>query len=183
MFLEQDSKLFLLINHWSGSWLDYVFGWTTFLGTPILFAFVLVFMLIWDPKGALKKFAIVLLAGAGGGILASSLKLLVHRQRPFNYFYDDVAKGKVVVNTLFNAYVSNSFPSSHTALAFAIIVALNYVYKNKLVFLYPLAFIVGVSRIYVGAHFPSDVLAGALAGCLGSLFVVRILGPTLRPDS
>lgn len=173
--IQWDGNIFLWINGYAGSWLDYIFAWTTILGTPLLFVLVLIFMLIWDQDRVLKKFLIVLIGGAAGGLTGSLLKVLIGRERPYSIFYEDIARGKVIVNTFFNTFFSNSFPSGHAALVFATVVALNMVYKNKLLFLYPLAGIVALSRVYVGAHFPSDIAAGAFVGALISFLSARSL--------
>ena len=65
---------------------------------------------------------------------------------------------------------------------FAVVVALNLVYKNKLLFLYPAALILAFTRVYVGAHFPSDVVGGAIIGGFGSYLTLRILRNYLRPE-
>jgi len=60
--------------------------------------------------------------------------------------------------------VEGSFPSGHTAMAFAAFVVLAFLYpQGKRIFLI-LAIFVGVQRIVVSAHFPSDVIAGAMVG-------------------
>jgi len=173
-FGEWDRKIFLLINGLAESRWDYLFGWSTFLGTYFLFLLVLIFMLIWDQHKVFKKFLVVLIVGTSGGLAASLFKSLIKHPRPYTFFYDDIAAGKVVMHNLFNTYVSNSFPSGHAALAFATVVALNTVYKGKLPFLYLFAVLIAVSRIYVGAHFPSDVLGGALVGTFAALAVTKL---------
>jgi undecaprenyl-diphosphatase len=59
-----------------------------------------------------------------------------------------------------------SFPSGHTALAFTIAVMLSDWRPDLKNYLYSLAVLIGFSRIYLGAHFLVDVLAGALLGYL-----------------
>lgn len=66
-----------------------------------------------------------------------------------------------------------SMPSNHTSIAFAAAFILTKYYGKWYVF-YPLAFLVAVSRIYVGVHFPSDVLAGALVGVLIGYVLVKV---------
>ena len=175
--MEADAALFLRINGLSGSWVDYLFGWTTFLATPALFLIVFILMLIWDDERKPAKFFAVLTGSLGGILLSWAGKLLVDRPRPYDYFYDKIARGEVVMNNIFSTVVSNSFPSSHTALAFAVATALVGVYGRRLWFVYLVAAVLGLTRVYVGAHFPSDVIAGALMGVAGSWVARRFLGP------
>ena len=60
----------------------------------------------------------------------------------------------------------DSFPSGHTALSFSIAYSLSGVYPAARFFLYPLAALIGGSRIYLGSHYPTDTVAGAALGIL-----------------
>jgi undecaprenyl-diphosphatase len=57
-----------------------------------------------------------------------------------------------------------SFPSSHAANLFGIAMVAGAFYRRTRCYLYPLAVLVGIGRIYLGVHFPSDVVAGAVFG-------------------
>lgn len=63
---------------------------------------------------------------------------------------------------------SLSFPSGHTSSAFTFALAVTMVLKNKWVGIssFVFAFLMGISRIYVGVHYPTDVIAGAFVGLL-----------------
>lgn len=67
-------------------------------------------------------------------------------------------------NTFHNPLKDHSFPSGHTTAIFASTVPYMLAYPALTVILLPLACIVGFSRIYLGLHYPSDVIAGALIG-------------------
>lgn len=58
------------------------------------------------------------------------------------------------------------FPSGHTASAFFVATYLGYRYKRLQPVLIIYAVLVGLSRLYTGAHYPTDVLAGAILGIL-----------------
>jgi len=84
------------------------------------------------------------------------LKPIFRRNRP--WFTREAAKvvgGKTP---------DHSFPSGHTAASFAAATALAMAYPSARALLFATATAVGVSRVHLGHHFPSDVLAGALLG-------------------
>ena len=63
---------------------------------------------------------------------------------------------------------SLSFPSGHTSSAFTFAMAITLVLKNKgaAIASFIFAFLMGISRIYVGVHYPTDVIVGAVVGIL-----------------
>mgnify|MGYP003299856807 FL=1 len=63
---------------------------------------------------------------------------------------------------------SLSFPSGHTSSAFTFAMAITMVLKNKgaAIASFIFAFLMGISRIYVGVHYPTDVIVGAVVGIL-----------------
>ncbi|RAL22081.1 undecaprenyl-diphosphatase [Thermoflavimicrobium daqui] len=75
------------------------------------------------------------------------------------------------VNKLVEHEVDNSFPSDHTILFFSICVSFWLVRKKGGWLWLLLAFCVGISRIWVGVHYPIDIATGALLGIFSAVFV------------
>ena len=97
--------------------------------------------------------------------VSTGLKYLVNRTRPFKEYPNDIIQRDNVGLA--------SFPSGHSTAAFATATALSLSYKKWYVTVpsYLYAGFVGYSRMRLGVHYPSDVLAGALTG-IGSGFLV-----------
>ena len=67
---------------------------------------------------------------------------------------------------------SFSFPSSHAANAASIATLLSIQYRKFAFVLIPVAILIGISRMYVGVHYPSDVAAGLTIGVLIALGIL-----------
>ncbi|KIH76015.1 hypothetical protein GFER_13410 [Geoalkalibacter ferrihydriticus DSM 17813] len=68
-----------------------------------------------------------------------------------------------------------SFPSGHTMTAFAVCGALAVLLPGSLGIFLPMAILIGFSRIFLGLHYPTDVLVGALLGSTIGLAVGRLI--------
>ncbi|MEK3854004.1 undecaprenyl-diphosphatase [Cytobacillus sp. FSL H8-0458] len=82
------------------------------------------------------------------------------------------------VNKLVDHAVDNSFPSDHTILFFSIAFSFWLVHKKTGWIWILLAFIVGISRIWAGLHYPFDIAAGAIIAII-SAFLSKWLVPKL----
>lgn len=105
--------------------------------------------------------------------ISYALKASIKRDRPFVTYPNDITK-RTDVGPL-------SFPSGHTTAAFATATALSLSTKKWQVIVpsYVYAGFVGYSRMRLGVHYPSDVLAGALIG-IGSGFLVWQVDKMIR---
>ncbi|MEM9065785.1 MAG: phosphatase PAP2 family protein [Planctomycetota bacterium] len=109
------------------------------------------------------------------GLAAELLKLVVGRERPIegSVFQGDVYKpflGAVLNGSEHGGNLG--FPSSHTSTAFAAATALAAFFPSTRWVLFALAAGCGLSRMLTGAHWLSDVYAGAIIGILGALLFV-----------
>jgi len=130
------------------------------IGVPVIMGAV---ALIEKDDDLLKNAIYVGVSIGVDGVLTYGLKEIVHRPRPYVTYPDIIA---------YETETSLSFPSGHTSLAFATATALSLKYPKWYVIVpgYFWACSVGYSRMNLGVHYPSDVLAGAILGA-GSAYV------------
>jgi undecaprenyl-diphosphatase len=100
------------------------------------------------------------------------LKYAVQRERPPTIILDP--------EPLMEVPTTSSFPSGHTSTSFACAFVLSRLAPRLTVPVFVLATLIGVSRIYVGVHYPLDVLAGAVLGILVATALLRLLGALRR---
>ncbi|RKZ28036.1 hypothetical protein DRQ29_02530 [bacterium] len=72
-----------------------------------------------------------------------------------------------------NSRWDSSFPSGHTAAAFTMAYVYGSQYPKSRIPLYAFALSVGLARIYLGEHYPTDVIAGAVIGTVGGIVVMK----------
>ncbi len=125
----------------------------------VLVALVLVVALAKNSK-PMRKQAVVLVAVLLVVLaVTQGLKALIDRDRPFTT-YPSIEK--------LSSGGDSSFPSGHTLEAFAMAAAISFLFARKKIIIpvYIWAMLVAYSRMALGVHYPSDVLAGIVIGTL-----------------
>ena len=167
-------ELELLINQFHNPSLDIFFKYITNLGDGSLFAVLLIGLLFHNYYSSMLT-ALTIIFQA---ILVSIFKRGIYKglERPLAFFNEDVSLNFVEG---VDVHSFNTFPSGHTATAFAIFALLFIVIKNKSVIvstiLFMIAFLVGLSRIYLLQHFVVDAYFGAIFGILSVLIPMYFL--------
>ena len=144
----------------------------TLLGENGLFYIALSVLLLFFRRTR-KAGALFCVAVACDGMIVNLiLKNLFARVRPF--LLTEFAGRLVPI--AWHIPGSYSFPSGHTAIAFCIATASFFVCrKREKILLTTLAVLVGLSRLYLGVHYPTDVLFGAGFGIIAALTAALIL--------
>lgn len=157
--LALDQSLFLFLNHLPHGWLGNALGLLlSGAGTAGLVWFALGFLLfLKEEKKDHWFFAPLIAAGGASWLMAEKiLKPLIARPRPAA----DI--GAVILGMDING--SYSFPSGHATIAWAMAVVLSRKEPKWRWIFYLLAILISFSRIYIGKHFPLDVIGGGLLG-------------------
>lgn len=153
-------------NNMHTSILDKLMVFITTLGNGGLVWIVTCAFLILNKKyrkiGIIALASLVVSAFLGEGII----KNIVQRVRP--------TADVMVVASLIVKPLSYSFPSGHSASAFAVAGVLSYYFKKYAVCFYTMAVLIAFSRIYLYVHYPSDVAGGIILGLLCSRLAIFV---------
>jgi undecaprenyl-diphosphatase len=171
-----DNGVRSLIHLAASPWLTAVMRFVTNLGDgPVVFTATLCLILLFWYRGDADHLVLLLVCMTGAGVLDTVLKLAFHRARPDPFF--------ITKPTTY------SFPSGHSliALCFYGLMAgilsfeLRQRWQRVLVWCAAglLIVMIGLSRVYLGVHWPSDVLAGYAAGLIW-MGAIRVLALRLE---
>ena len=168
--LTLDGALLLWLQDLRTPILNALFSFYTQLGNAGLVWIVLSAVLLLHPRT--RKAGFWALIAMLFGLLFTNvlLKHLVARTRPWL-----VVEG---LTALVDEHDPNSFPSGQTCAAFACCLTWARFAARRWVkvLCLALAVLMGLSRLYVGVHFPSDVIAGCAVGCLCALLAWAVQG-------
>lgn len=164
---QYDARLFWYVHlRLARRWLDRFMGTITHLGGVLPNAGL--GLLLTAYPGELRRVGLSALAALSlSHLVVQLLKRQVERPRP----YLVLADSRLIVTPLSDY----SFPSGHTTASFATATVLSAHWPALTLPLMLLAAMVGISRTYLGHHYPSDVVAGALIGMLAAYLSVNWL--------
>jgi undecaprenyl-diphosphatase len=173
--LYQNDMLFYFINRGlDNSFFDFLMPAITNFGSFIAMGIICILMYIFGGENTRKVALLGLVALLLANVAVYLLKIIVAEPRPFNALPN--------VDLLVSESEIYSFPSGHSASSFAVMVVIGLKYrlliKGKAYrLLYPLlafASLIAFSRVYIGVHYPLDVVFGAIVGILSALVVIYI---------
>ncbi len=169
-----DTKLFQVINGFAGysKFLDIV-GVFFASYIPYLLVFGTLLIIFWTDKHwkqrAYDFFLVTFSALIARGILTPIIRFIYVRPRPFLAFPD--------ITVLIPKTVEASFPSGHATFFFALAIALYFTHRRWSYYCLAGAILMSAARIFVGVHYPLDILGGALVGGV-SVWIARYILPS-----
>jgi len=156
-----DQKLYDTIHcDWKSPFLDNVMPRITNLGddaTGVLFTVTLI--AFGDEKGR-DSGILTAVALTGSSLIVLGMKSAINRNRP------EDPEGTTKRS-------NSSFPSGHASGAFSVATVIGGRYSKARIPAFTLASLIGYSRIYLGKHYPSDVLGGAVLGIASGIVVLQ----------
>jgi membrane-associated phospholipid phosphatase len=162
-----DVWVFMLLNARGkrSAWLDWLMLAFTQLGNFIFAVLVTVVLYLSGNRTLAYE---LILGTMILGLIVQTMKILIHRTRPYIKLQN--------IRIIGSRASGQSFPSGHTSQAFFLATLLSHyigagVYTGAF---FMIAALVGVTRIYVGMHYPRDVLGGAMVGTVWGLVGVII---------
>ena len=168
-FFELDGNILLFIQEYIRSdFMTPIWKFITFLGDAGWFWILLTIILLIPKKT--RKIGIVSFVSIAIGVLITNvaLKNIVARTRPY-----EVVEG---LNLLVAKAHDYSFPSGHSCASFASAFAIYKTSPKKYgIPALILASLIAFSRLYVGIHYPTDVIAGVIIGIVSAVLSVFII--------
>ncbi len=163
LLIPYDTALLLEINQYRIPAIESFFVLWTNGGTYLFMSLIVIVLWLKGEKNPAIYLALGLIFDA---ILVYGLKIIIHRPRPYEVW--PIMPLEFVENL-------RSLPSGHTATAFLSATILSNFYSKYTVVFFAIAASIGFSRVYIGVHYPLDVIVGAITGCLVGIIMVDLL--------
>lgn len=164
MFPALNERLFWFINGAHAPLIDPLMYLLSFSAYSIPAAIMALCAFRW--YGGLGRRNVILLAAAmllAGGVV-HAVKQNVRADRPLAHFAKNKPPSNVTVHAPYEHLYHGTFPSGHTQTAFSVAALMALLFRRHRAWWFSWATLVGISRIYLGSHFPLDALAGGSIG-------------------
>lgn len=165
-----DNEIVKFFSNIRNIYFDNFFLGIKFLNTEVIIVALLTLLLLWKKKK--REWILPLWITMGiTTIITVALKIIVHRIRPFAAGLVPLATG--IISKASYSVWDFSFPSGDTSFIFCAVPILSKLYPKLKYLWIGFAVLVGLSRVYFGLHYPSDVVSGALIGLFIGMIIVK----------
>ncbi|MDP3792229.1 MAG: phosphatase PAP2 family protein [bacterium] len=162
-----NESLFLTINFWAGQnyWLDrFMIFFADWLGYLLILGIILCYLKDRQKYGNMVWVSL-LSAIISRFVFVTIIRFFYYSPRPFLVLQN--------IHQLMNHEMESSFPSGHATFYFALATGV-YLYNKKAGYAYfALAGLVSFARVFVGVHWPLDIMAGAVLG-IATVWLINI---------
>lgn len=159
---DVDRDLFLYIHKdLNNGFLDSVLPAIQRMGDPPVYLAICTLLLAFGNEKMAETGKLAAAAFLESGFIVYTLKQIINRPRPLDEL-EEV-----------------SFPSGHSTLAFSLATVVGHEYPRIRIPLYITASATAFSRVYLGRHYPGDVIFGALVGTLVGIQMIHYRKPVL----
>jgi len=175
--LQFDTEVFLFLNGLHNSTFDFLMYWisTTVVWIPLWLLFVYLLVIEYKKQAIWLILALLVAVSLADSISVNLFKNIFERLRPCHN--EEISQLVHIVKD--HCGGKYGFVSSHASNAFAIAVFIGQALKHKFKYILLLsllwAILVSYSRIYLGVHFPADIIGGAMLGSLISWIIWRAI--------
>ena len=168
--VEIDKQIMVFFNKTiSNPIFDFIMPIITNQNFLVFFGLILIGYLAYfgGKRGRITIVLLLIAASFSDAICFQIIKPWVGRIRPSHEFYE-------YINLLVSKGGKYSFPSNHAANSFVFATVLSYFYDKNRISLYILASTIAFSRVYVGVHYPLDIIFGSIIGYIISWIILSL---------
>ena len=163
-----DRELYNTIHcDWKSPFLDNLMPRVTLLGDDVTGIVFVVSLIGFGDKKGRESGILTAVALTGSGLITLGMKTAINRKRP----EDPLGLTR---------RSNSSFPSGHASGTFSVATIIGSRHPKTRIPVYTLATLVGFSRIYLGKHYPLDVLGGAAVGIASGLVILKLEDTILK---
>ncbi len=156
--MVMDIMVMQWVNVTCSNWIfDMMLPWITHGGSKVMGFFFALILFVSTKNGRAAIWYMITLGI--NAIIFEALKYVVKRSRPFA-IHEVILR----ISPEEASRLDPSFPSAHSTVAFIIATTLSHRYGRYRFLWYSIAGLVGLSRVYLGVHYPGDVVVGAAIG-------------------